>query len=131
MSFSDPISDMLTRIRNAHMAGHEAVDMPHSRFKGEVARILKKEGYIVDYRIEGGVGRILRIYLKYAAEREPVIRGLKRHSRPGLRRYVGANDIPRVFGGMGVAILSTSKGIMTDADARREKIGGELVCTVW
>lgn len=131
MSFSDPISDMLTRIRNAHMAGHEAVDMPHSRFKGEVARILKREGYIVDYRIESGVGRTLRIYLKYADEREPVIRGLKRYSRPGWRRYVGAKDIPRVFGGMGVAILSTSKGIMTDAEARRQKVGGELVCTVW
>ncbi len=131
MSCTDPISDMLTRIRNAHMAGHEAADMPHSRFKGEVARILKKEGYIVNYRVEGGQSKTLRIYLKYAEENEPVIRGLKRQSRPGWRRYVSANDIPRVFGGMGVAILSTSKGVMTDAEARRNKVGGELICTVW
>lgn len=131
MSFSDPISDMLTRIRNAQMAGHEAVDMPHSRFKGEVARILKKEGYVVDYRVETGSAKTLRVYLKYAGENEPVIRGIKRQSRPGWRRYVAAKDIPRVLGGMGIAIVSTSKGIMTDADARKHNLGGELVCTVW
>ena len=131
MSFSDPISDMLTRIRNAQMAGHESVDMPHSRFKGEVARILKKEGYVVDYRIEGGSAKTLRVYLKYAGENEPAIRGLKRCSRPGWRRYVASKDIPRVLGGMGVAIVSTSKGIMTDAEARRSNVGGELVCSVW
>lgn len=131
MSFSDPVSDMLTRIRNAHLAGHEFVNVPHSRLKGELARILKKEGYILDYQIENGLPKTLRIYLKYVAENQPAIRGLRRYSRPGYRRYAGAREIPRILGGMGIAVLSTSRGIMTDAEARKKNVGGELVCTVW
>ena len=131
MSWSDPIADMLTRIRNAYGAGHEVVDMPHSRLKGEVARILKKEGFLTDYAVEGGAKKSLRLYLKYAGEHEPVIRGVKRESRPGLRRYVNAADVPRVLGGLGVAILSTSTGVMTDKDARAKHVGGELLCSVW
>jgi small subunit ribosomal protein S8 len=122
---------MLTRIRNAYGAGHEVVDMPHSRLKGEIARILKKEGFITDYVVEGGGRKNLRLYLKYAAEHEPVIRGVKRESRPGLRRYVNAADVPRVLGGLGVAILSTSSGVMTDKDAREKHVGGEHLCSVW
>ena len=131
MSLSDPISDMLTRIRNAHMAGQDVVEMPHSKFKGEVARVLKKEGFITDYVAEGGVKKVLRLYLRYTPEREPVIKGLKRVSRPGLRKYVSAEEVPRVLGGMGVAILSTSSGIVTDTDARKKNIGGEVICSIW
>ncbi len=131
MSFSDPIADMLTRIRNAHMAGHETVDVPRSRCKGELARILKKEGYLADYMMESGKKQTLRLYLKYGEEGEPAIRGLKRYSRPGLRRYAGGREIPRVLGGMGIVVLSTSKGIMTDRDARRQNVGGEALCMIW
>lgn len=131
MSASDTIGDMLTRIRNGHRAGHEAVDVPHSRLKNEIARILKKEGFVTDFVVEGGVKKVLRIYLKYTPAHESVIRGLKRESRPGLRRYVGWEDIPRVFGGFGTAILSTPKGIMTGKEARKQKLGGEWICSVW
>ncbi len=132
MSLSDPIADMLTRVRNAHMAQHEVVEIPYSRMKSEIARILKKEGYIEDYTTEGHGGkRVLRLFLKYTMDMEPAIRGLSRESSPGLRRYVGAKDSPRVLGGMGVAILSTSSGMMTDREARSKKVGGEVVCKVW
>ena len=131
MSFSDPIADMLTRVRNAYMAGHETVDVPFSRLKGELARILKKEGYVLDYMAETGKSRILRLYLKYGEDGQPALRGLKRCSRPGLRRYAGGREIPRVLGGMGVAVLSTSRGIMTDHDARRQNVGGEVLCMIW
>ena len=130
MSWSDPIADMITRIRNAHMAGRDMVEMPHSKLKGEITRVLKKEGFIADYTVEGD-GRLLRLYLKYTDDREPVIRGIKRDSRPGLRHYVSAQDIPRVLGGLGVNILTTSIGVMTGVEARNQNVGGELVCSVW
>ena len=130
MSWSDPIADMLTRIRNAHRAGLDVVEVPHSRLKGEVGRVLKDEGYISDYVWESG-GRVLRVYLKYTANRQPAIRGLRRESHAGLRRYVTADKLPRVLGGMGVAILSTSRGVMTAADARQRRLGGEYLCSVW
>ena len=132
MSWSDPIADMLVRIRNGHMAGLDTVEMPHSRIKGEVIRLMKREGFVSDYVVEGGNSRkLLRVYLKYVGEREPAIRGMRRQSTPGLRTYVTCETIPRVLGGMGVAILSTSGGIMTGKEARKRKIGGELLCTVW
>lgn len=131
MSLSDPIADMLGRMRNAHRAGLDLVEMPHSKMKGEVLRILKREGFISDYVVEGGVGKTLRIYLRYGQGREPAIRGMRRVSSPGWRRYVAARKLPKIQGGMGVAIVSTSSGMMTDKDARKRKIGGEVVCTVW
>ena len=132
MSMSDPIADMLTRIRNAHSAGHETVEMPHSKLKAEVARILKREGYIKDYATEGHENkRNIRLYLKYTVDQDPAIRGLKRISRPGLRQYVNSNQIPRVLGGMGLAIISTSSGIVSGVEARKNKVGGEVLCYVW
>lgn len=131
MSWSDPIADMLTRVRNAHKAQHETVSMPFSRLKGEVAQVLKREGFIVDYSTENGTPKLLTLVLKYTAEHESVIRGLKRESRPGLRRYVEAAKVPRVLGGQGIAILSTSSGILTDREARGQHVGGEVLCTVW
>ena len=132
MSVSDPIADMLTRIRNASRAGLEVVQMPHSILKSEIARALKKEGFIADFVTEGHGGKkTLCIYMKYGVNQSPVIRGLRRVSRPGLRRYVSSKKVPRVVGGMGVAILSTSKGVLTDREARAEKTGGEVICYVW
>lgn len=131
MSWSDPIADMLTRIRNALAAGHEVVETPYSKLKGEIARVLKKEGYITDYAVEGGVQKTLRIYLKYAADRTPIIRGLRRESKSGLRQYVPTKDIPRVLGGLGISILSTSSGVMTDVEARAKGVGGERLCSIW
>ncbi len=131
MSLSDPIADMLTRLRNGYRAEHNAVAVPHSQLKAEIARILKKEGFVSDYVVEGAVKKTLKIYLRYVSGRRSAIRGLKRESRPGLRRYVGWQDIPRVFGGLGLAILSTSRGLMTGKEARRHKVGGEWICSVW
>jgi small subunit ribosomal protein S8 len=131
MSQSDPIADMLTSIRNAQMVGLELVDIPHSRMKTEIARILKKEGYITDYVVEGTMHRALRVYLKYTADSEPVIKGIKRVSRPGLRRYSGTREIPRVLAGMGTAIVSTSSGVMTGKEAKTQRTGGEVLCVVW
>lgn len=132
MSLCDPIADMLTRVRNAHRAGLEMVQMPHSSLKSEIARVLKKEGFVADFVTEGQGGKKnLCVYLKYGPNQAPVIRGLRRVSKPGLRRYVSTKKIPRVVGGMGVAILSTSQGIMTDRDARKAKLGGEVICYVW
>ena len=132
MAVSDPIADLLTRIRNGLSADHEAVEMPASRFKVEVARILAEQGYIAGYSTEpGGVAETLRVELKYTPDRKPVITGMQRVSRPGRRTYVGAREVPRVLGGMGTAILSTSKGVMTGHDARRAGVGGEVVAQVW
>lgn len=132
MSFNDPISDMLTRVRNGASAGHVTVDIPHSRLKAEIARILKREGFITDYSIEQVETRsYLRLKLKYGRGEKAVIRGLSRVSKPGLRKYVGSTEIPKVFGGIGMAILSTSRGLLTDREARRSKLGGEVICYVW
>jgi small subunit ribosomal protein S8 len=131
MSMSDPLADMLTRIRNAQVAGHKTVAVPQSRLKWDVARILKAEGYIADFATEGGTQKQLTIYLKYAEGLEPAIRGLKRESRGGLRKYCNASEIPKVLGGLGVAILSTSSGVMTGREARQKNVGGEVLCSVW
>ena len=132
MSVSDPIADMLVRIRNAGRAGLETVEMGHSIQKSEIARILKKEGYIADYVSENREGKkILRVHLKYGPDRKSIIQGLRRISKPGLRRYVKTDAIPRVLGGMGTVILSTSSGIMTDRDAKKSRKGGEIICYVW
>lgn len=129
---TDPIADFLTRIRNANMAYHEKVEVPASRVKRAMAEILKNEGYIKDYEyIEDGKQGILRIYLKYGPNKERVITGLKRISRPGLRIYAKKDQLPRVLGGLGIAVISTSKGIMTDKQARREGLGGEVICYIW
>jgi small subunit ribosomal protein S8 len=127
---NDPISDMLARIRNANRALLPSVDVPHSKIKESIAGILKKEGYITDYSVEGKVPRTIKVKLKYQGKKS-VIEGMRRISTPGLRRYVGATEIPRVRGGLGVAVVSTSEGLLTDLQARRKNIGGELLCYVW
>ena len=127
---TDPISDMLTRIRNANQALLPAVEMPHSRIKESIAAILKREGYISDFAVEGKLPRTIKMKLKYQGKKS-VIEGLKRVSTPGLRRYVGATEIPRVRGGLGVSMLSTSEGVMTGTQARKKNLGGELICYVW
>jgi small subunit ribosomal protein S8 len=132
MSQTDPIADFLTRIRNGLRADHDHVEMPASTFKAELARILRDQGYIEEYSVEPArVGRVLRVQLKYTDDRKPVIQGLERLSKPGRRRYVAADAVPKVQGGMGTAIVSTSKGVMTGHDARRQGVGGELVARVW
>jgi small subunit ribosomal protein S8 len=132
MSMTDPVADMLTRIRNACGSKHRRVDMPASKLKAEVARVLKENSYIQDYRlVETETGqRVLRVILRYAGG-QSVIRELKRVSTPGLRKYVGVSEIPRVRNGLGMAILSTSRGLMSDAQARRSQTGGELLALVW
>jgi small subunit ribosomal protein S8 len=127
---SDPISDMLTRIRNAAMASLPATEIPHSKLKEGIAVILKKEGYISDLAVAGDKIKTLTVKLKYDGRR-PVIEGLRRISRPGLRRYTGGTEVPKVRGGLGIAIVSTSQGLMTGIQARRANIGGELLCFVW
>jgi small subunit ribosomal protein S8 len=128
---TDPIADMLTRIRNAGMARQRRVDMPVSKLKTEIARLLKDNAYIHDYKLlDDGKHGVLRLYLKYYQE-QPIIRELKRVSKPGLRRYVGAEEIPRVRNGLGMAVISTSRGVMTDREARAAKIGGELLAIVY
>lgn len=130
-AISDPIGDFLTRLRNASRANKDSLDVPHSKLKVEMTKILKKEGFIRDYELTGeGVSKVIRIQTKYV-ERTPAITGLKRVSRPGLRRYVGSQEIPRVLGGMGISILSTSRGIITGREARRQNLGGELLAFVW
>ena len=126
----DPISDMLTRIRNAGRALLPTVQIPHSRMKESIASILKGEGYVADVNVEGKVPKTIKIKLKYEGKKT-AIEGLKRISTPGLRRYVGATEIPRVRGGLGVAVVSTSEGVMTGTQARKKNIGGELLCYVW
>jgi small subunit ribosomal protein S8 len=132
MSYTDPIADFLTRIRNGLIADHDEVEMPASTFKAEIARILREQGYIEDFAVEPGrVGRVLRVRLRYTEDRKPVITGLERMSKPGRRRYVGAGEVPKVLGGMGTTIVSTSRGVMTGHEARHAKVGGELVAKVW
>ena len=132
MSMTDPIADMLTRIRNANTVSHERVELPASRVKAEIARILTEEGYIRNYRlINDGKQGILRIYLKYGDNQEKVISGLKRISKPGRRVYVGVADLPRVHGDLGIAILSTSQGVQTASHCQAAKIGGEVLCHIW
>lgn len=132
MSMTDPIADMLTRIRNAHLIYRDRVDVPGSKLKREIARILKEEGYIRDYQwINDKKQGVLRLYLKYGPNKERVITGIKRISRPGLRVYARRDQLPRVLGGLGIAILSTSQGVMTDRQARKLGIGGEVLCYVW
>jgi len=132
MSMTDPIADMLTRIRNANRALHDRVDIPASRVKVEIARILKEEGFVRNYRlIEGGKQGVLRLYLKYGPDNMRVITDIQRVSRPGLRVYARARKLPRVRSGLGVAIVSTPRGLMTDRAAREGKVGGEVLCAVW
>ncbi len=132
MSMNDPIADMLTRIRNAGAAGHRRVDMPVSKLKIEIARILTENHFVLGYKVlDDGRHGLLRVYLKYTEDEKPVIRSLTRVSKPGLRRYVGAAEVARVRSGMGIAILSTSQGVMTDRDARSRRVGGELIATVY
>lgn len=129
---TDPIADMLTRIRNANHQRHATVDIPASKIKLAIAEILKEEGYIADYEvIEENVQGTIRISLKYINEKERVITGIRRISKPGLRIYVNSNELPTVLGGLGIAIISTSTGIMTDKEARKQKVGGEVLCYVW
>ena len=132
MQITDPIADMLTRIRNANSSKHESVNVPASKLKIEIARILNEEGYINGYEvIDDGLQGIIKITLKYAANKQKVITGLKRVSKPGLRVYAGKDELPRVLRGLGIAIISTSKGIMTDKEARKLNVGGEVLAFVW
>lgn len=132
MSLTDPVADFLTRIRNAIRARHQKVDVPASRLKLEIARILKEEGYISNYKsVEEDGRKLVRVYLKYSNGNEAVISNLERISRPGCRVYVGRNEIPRVLGGMGINILTTPRGVMTGRQARKEGVGGEVLCRVW
>ena len=132
MSMTDPIADFLTRIRNGLRSDRDAVDIPASRFKVELARILREQGYIEDYSVEPArVGEVVRVKLKYTQDRSPVITGIQRVSRPGRRTYVDSKHIPKVLGGMGTTILTTSNGVMTGHDARKAGVGGEIVAQVW
>ncbi len=129
---ADPIADMLTRVRNALIARHAKVDVPASKLKNEIARILREEGYILNYKLtEEGSKRFIRLYLKYMPSNLPVISRLERVSRPGCRVYVGSKEIPRILGGLGINILTTPKGVMTGSSARKEGVGGEVLCQVW
>lgn len=132
MSMSDPIADMLTRIRNAGKAKFNSVDIPGSQLKTELAKVLKTEGYIRNYKfIKDGKQGVLRVYLKYDGNQEHTILEIKRESKPSRRVYVKANEVKPVYNGLGTAILSTSKGVMTDRSARRENVGGEVLCSIW
>jgi len=134
MTMTDPIADMLTRIRNGSVAAQDQVRMPSSKLKEALAAILRQEGYIADFRISDDPtrpGRTLEIIMKYTPDRIPTISGLRRVSKPGLRVYIKADRLPRVLGGLGVAVLSTSQGLMTDREARKRRVGGEVLCYVW
>ena len=132
MSVTDPIADFLTRIRNGLQADHDTVDIPASRLKAEIARVMSEQGYIQSVSTEPArVGQVLRVKLKYTEDRAPVISGMKRVSKPGRRTYVNHTEIPKVLGGMGTAVLSTSRGVMTGHDARRAGVGGEVVAYIW
>jgi small subunit ribosomal protein S8 len=129
---TDPITDYLNRIRNALKAEHEEVEIPASRLKREMSRILKEQGYISDFTVEAGrVGEVIKVRLRYTEDRSPVISGMERVSRPGRRRYVPTGEVPRVFGGMGTTIMSTSSGVMTGHEAKQKGVGGEVVAYVW
>lgn len=131
MIMTDPIADMLTRIRNAVQARHEVVEIPASKEKIEIAKILKKEGFIVDYTVSADLKKTITVTLKYGQNNEKVISGLKRISKPGLRVYAKSDSIPRVLNGLGVAIISTSQGLLTDKEARAKHVGGEVIAYVW
>ena len=134
MSMTDPIADMLTRIRNGIQARHDRVELPTSKLKVEIARILKSEGFISNYKVvdeENATQGVLRLYLKYSPDGEPVIHGIERVSRPGRRVYRNKQEIPRVLGGLGLAIVSTSKGVLSGAEAAKSGVGGEVLCQVW
>ncbi|MGQ0742967.1 MAG: 30S ribosomal protein S8 [Acidimicrobiales bacterium] len=134
MTMTDPVADMLTRLRNGSVARQEVIRMPASKLKGALAAILRREGYISDFKVSAASdrpGQVLEITLKYTAERAPTISGLKRVSKPGLRVYTPADRLPRVLGGLGVAVLSTSQGLLTDREARSRRVGGEVLCYVW
>ena len=132
MTMTDPVADMLTRLRNANSAYHDTVKMPHSKIKVHIAELLQAEGYISGWRVEDAeVGKSLVIALKFGPTRERSIAGIKRVSKPGLRVYSAAKEVPRVLGGLGVAVVSTSQGLMTDRDARKRNVGGEILCFVW
>lgn len=132
MSMTDPIADMLTRVRNANSAGKQTVSMPSSKKLVEIARIMREGGYIADFVVEAATPRdILEITLKYGEKKDRTIRGIKRISKPGLRIYAGKDELPRVLGGLGTAIISTSKGVMTDRDARKAGVGGEVIAYIW
>ena len=134
MTMTDPIADMLTRIRNANVAMHDTVRMPSSKLKESLAKVLVDEGYIEGFSVAnatGRPGRVLEIRMKYSPERARTISGVRRVSKPGLRVYLGADKLPRVLGGLGVAVLSTSQGLMTDREARQRRVGGEVLCYVW
>jgi len=134
MTMTDPIADMLTRIRNANIAMHDDVTMPSSKLKEALAEVLKREGYIGDFTVtdaQDRPGRSLHIELKYSPERERVISGIKRVSKPGLRVYTRSTEAPRVLGGLGISVLSTSQGLLTDREARKRHVGGEILCQVW
>ena len=130
---TDPISDMLTRIRNGCIARMESVSIPYSKLKTEIARILEEEGYIRSYEVhkEENIGGIIKIYLKHEKDKKSTITGLKRISKPGLRVYARKNEIPRVLGGLGMIIVSTSKGVLTGAGAKKQRVGGEIICSIW
>lgn len=131
MVMTDPIADLFTRIRNANQMRHEKVSIPHSKVKTEIARILLEEGFITGYSVEGDIKKNLIVELKYGRSNERVITGIKRVSKPGLRVYAKCEDLPRVLNGLGLAIISTSKGIMSDKQARKENVGGEVIAYVW
>lgn len=132
MSVTDPISDMLTRIRNAMMVSHDSVLIPASRMKLSITKILKEEGFVSGYEVlRGKPQRMIKVYLRYDDKKQPLVSGLKRVSKPGLRVYVQSREIPRVYGGLGISILSTSRGVMTGQTAWRQRVGGELLCYVW
>lgn len=132
MNTSDPIADFLTRIRNAVAAGHRSVEIPASKMKVAMANILKREGYIRDVSVEGDAPKqIIKLTLKYGPDNESVITGLKRVSKPGLRQYVNSENLPRVLNGLGIALLTTSNGVMTDIEARKSHVGGEVLCHIW
>ena len=131
MIMTDPIADMLTRIRNAVQARHDVVEVPANKEKIEIAKILKNEGFITDYSVEGDVKKTIKITLKYGPNNEKVINGLKRISKPGLRAYAKVDSIPRVLNGLGIAIISTSHGLMTDKEAKAKHVGGEVIAYVW
>ena len=135
MTMTDPIADMLTRLRNANQAYHDATSMPHSKIKVNIAKILKEEGYISEYEVieptEGEVGKTLKLTLKYADDRTRSLAGVRRISKPGLRVYAKSNNLPRVLGGMGIAIISTSQGLLTDKQAHARSVGGEVIAYVW
>lgn len=135
MVMTDPIADMLTRLRNANQAFHEVVEMPHSKLKSNVAEVLKREGYVADWRVEdpeqGTVGKKLVVDLKFGPQRERSLAGVRRVSKPGLRVYAKSTELPRVLGGLGVAIVSTSQGLLTDRQARKRGVGGEVIAYVW